>query len=401
LARPRNPRPDARVICYTVAMLSSPAEQTPELTRIPSLDGLRALSIFLVVSLHTLQRYSIHHHVGLGWYALFNGGLGVSIFFVISGFLITSLLLQEQRKRGSISLRGFYLRRAFRILPPLYFYLGVVVLLGIVGRVDLNRSDIVSSAFFFHNFAENSTMWSVEHLWSISVEEQFYVVWPLILFACMRRQGIAGRFAAAAFPAFILAASPFARVFFGHQKNHLMHSIGVKYLNYDFLMFGCLVALLQHTPTFESIYQKATRVWWLPPAVIAVCSVLWARYENYFTLPIGYTLAGASIAVFLLWCKRNPSSVIGRALNWAPIVRIGVLSYSIYIWQTLFLHVQNSRVFAPLSFVGSFPANWLGFYALACFSYYVIEQPSLQLRRRLIGSLHIYAAKRQSARSGR
>jgi peptidoglycan/LPS O-acetylase OafA/YrhL len=78
-----------------------------------------------------------------------------------------------------------------------------------------------------------------------------------------------------------------------------------------------------------------------------------------------------------------------------------VLSYSIYIWQTLFLHVQNSRVFAPLSFVGSFPANWLGFYALACFSYYVIEQPSLQLRRRLIGSLHIYAAKRQSARSGR
>ena len=99
-------------------------EQTgpaPELTRIPSLDGLRALSIFLVVSLHTLQRYSINHHVGLGWYALFNGSDGVSIFFVISGFLITSLLLQEQRKRGSISLRGFYLRRAFRILPPPLF----------------------------------------------------------------------------------------------------------------------------------------------------------------------------------------------------------------------------------------------------------------------------------------
>ena len=379
-------------------MPPSPPEQTPELTRIPSLDGLRALSIFLVVSLHTLQRFSINHHVGLGWYALFNGGLGVSIFFVISGFLITSLLLQEERKRGSISLRGFYLRRAFRILPPLYFYIGIVVLLGAVGRLDLNRSDIVSSMFFFHNFAQNSTMWSVEHLWSISVEEQFYLVWPLILFACMRRPGIAGRFRAAAFPAVILAISPIARTFFGHQKNPLMHNIGVKYLNYDFLMFGCLVALLQHTPRFESIYRKATRVWWLPPAVMAICSVLWARYENYFTLTIGYTLAGASIAVFLLWCTRNPSSVIGRVLNWAPIVKIGVLSYSIYIWQTLFLHVQDSKVFAPLSFIGRFPANWLGFFALACLSYYLIEQPSLQLRRRLISSLHVYAAKRQSGK---
>ena len=296
-------------------------EQPLELARIPSLDGLRALSIFLVVSLHTLQRYSINHRVGLGWYALFNGGLGVSIFFVISGFLITSLLLQEQRKRGSISLRGFYLRRAFRILPPLYFYIGVVVLLGRAGRLSFDWRDIVSSAFFFHNFTNNATMWSVEHLWSISVEEQFYLVWPLILLACMQWRGAAGKLAAAAFPAIVLAVSPFARVFLGHQKNHLMHSIGIKYLNYDFLMFGCIVALLQHTPGFESIYRKATRVWWLPPAVIAVCSLLWARYQNYFNLPIGYTLCGAAIAIFLLWCTRNPSSVIGRILNWAPIVK--------------------------------------------------------------------------------
>src|ERR1017187_2106620 len=162
-------------------------EQTgpaPELTRIPSLDGLRALSIFLVVSLHTLQRYGLHHHVGLGWYALFNGGSGGSIFFVISGFLITSLLLQEHRKRGSISLPGFYLRRAFRILPPLYFYIGVIILLGVAGRMALNRNDLISSIFFFHNFTEGATMWAVEHLWSISVEEQFYLVRPVVLFLC-------------------------------------------------------------------------------------------------------------------------------------------------------------------------------------------------------------------------
>ena len=380
-------------------MPPEPIDPAPELARIPSLDGLRALSIFLVVCLHSLQRYGLNHHVGFVWYALFNGGYGVSIFFVISGFLITSLLLQEQRKRGSISLPGFYLRRAFRILPPLYVYIGVIILLGIAGRIALNRNDLMSSMLFYHNFAENSTMWSVEHLWSISVEEQFYLVWPFILFLCMRRSGAAWRFSAAVLPSVILVISPFARVFFGYQKNHLMHSIGVRYLNFDFLMFGCLTAILQHTPRFESIYRAATRFWWLPPALIATCSIASARYQNYFDLPIGYTLNGAAIAMFLLWCTRNPTSLIGRVLNWPPIVKIGVLSYSIYIWQTLWLHHRNSEVFGSLSLIGTFPSNWLGFFLCACFSFYVVEKPSLRLRSHLIQSFHIYATKRQAAKS--
>ena len=378
-------------------MSSSPG--SPQIARIPSLDGLRALSIFLVVSLHTLQRYSIHHPVGIGWYAIFNGGYGVLIFFEISGFLITNLLLQEHQKRGSISLRGFYLRRAFRILPPLYFYIGVVILLGVFGRISLDRTDIVSSLFFFHNYAQHSTMWSLEHLWSISVEEQFYLVWPFLLAFFLRRPGIAGRFAASIFPITILVISPFARVFFGHSNNPLMHHIGVNYLDFDFLMFGCLVALLQHTPRFESIYRVATRFWWLPPAVIAGCSILTARYQNYFDLPFGYTINGAAIAMFLLWCTRNPSSIIGRTLNWAPIVKVGVLSYSIYLWQTLFLHHLNFEVFGSFTWISTFPGNWVGFFLLASFSYYVIEQPSLHLRSRLIKSFHLYASMRKLGKS--
>jgi peptidoglycan/LPS O-acetylase OafA/YrhL len=255
--------------------------------------------------------------------------------------------------------------------------------------------DIVSSLFFFHNFTEHSTMWSVEHLWSISVEEQFYFVWPLVLFLCMRRAGIVGRFSAAIFPITVLVLSPLARIFFGHQKNWLMHSIGVKYLNFDFIMFGCLVAILQHTPRFESIYKATTRRWWLPLVVIAACSMASARYQNYFNLPIGYTITGAAMGIFLLWCTRNPTSAIGRFLNWAPVVRIGVLSYSIYLWQTLFLHSQNFQVFGPLTWLGSFPANWLGFFLAANVSYVFIEQPSLRLRDRVIQSLHVYASKRR------
>jgi peptidoglycan/LPS O-acetylase OafA/YrhL len=371
-------------------------EFTVDLTRIPSLDGLRALSIFLVVSLHTLQRYSIHHHVGFVWFALFNGGDGVCIFFVISGFLITSLLLNEQAKRGSISLRGFYLRRAFRILPPLYFYIGVIVALGFAGRVALDRTDILSSLFFFHNLVAHGVTWPLQHLWSISVEEQFYLIWPCVLFIYMRRQGIAGRFAAAIPPAAVLALSPFARVILGYQKNPLVHNIGIHFLNFDFIMFGCLIALLQHLPRFEAIYRAATRFWWLAPTVMVACSFASARYQNYFDLPLGYTINGAAIAIFVLWCTRNPGSALGRILNCAPIVKIGVLSYSIYLWQTLFLHDQNSTIFGSHTAISTFPGNWPAIFIAACFSYYVIERPSLRLRSVVAEYFHIYATRRRS-----
>ena len=121
---------------------SSPASAA-SMERIPSLDGLRALSIFLVVALHTIQRYSAHHDVATVWYGIFNSSTGVLIFFVISGYLITRLLLNDHRKRGSISLRGFYFRRAMRILPPLYAYVAVLLILG-GPAISRSRSSISS-----------------------------------------------------------------------------------------------------------------------------------------------------------------------------------------------------------------------------------------------------------------
>jgi peptidoglycan/LPS O-acetylase OafA/YrhL len=380
-------------------MSSTALPRSASLARIPSLDGLRALSIFLVVAIHTLQRYSISHHVSRVWYAVFNGANGVFIFFEISGFLITSLLLQEHEKRGSISLRGFYLRRAFRILPPLYLYIGVVVLLGLVGRLVLTRIDVVSALFFFHNIKATDVMWSLEHLWSISVEEQFYLVWPFLLVYCLRRPGHAGRIAASIIPCCIILISPVLRVFLGLSANPALHHLGVNFFKFDFIMLGCLVALLQHTARFERIYQLASRRWWLAPAVIVLCSALTARYQNYFDLPIGYTINGLAIAVFLLWSTRNPSSFAGRILNWKPIVQIGVLSYSIYIWQTLFLHSNNRQVFAPLgrfgTLISTFPGNWFAILIVAGLSYYVVEQPALRARVRIIQAFHLYAGRRR------
>ena len=108
--------------------------------QIPSLDGLRALSVLLVIALHTLQRYSLTHNVSLIYYIFCNGGMGVFIFFVISGYLITTLLLRERDTTGKISLKSFYIRRAFRILPPLYFYILFLTILWLMGHLPgMNR----------------------------------------------------------------------------------------------------------------------------------------------------------------------------------------------------------------------------------------------------------------------
>lgn len=354
------------------------------MSRIPSLDGLRALSIFLVMALHTMQR--MPYHPSLLWFAIFNGDTGVYIFFVISGYLITSLLLHEQQKKGSISMRSFYFRRAMRILPPIYFYVAILLLLAWAGRVAVTKIDIFSALFFFRNYATTCSMWSLEHFWTLSVEEQFYLIWPFVLYFCLRhRSGIAGRMAAAKVAIAVIIISPIIRVGTFLLPIPYLHHGGMFHQRADSLMFGCVVALLQGTPAFERAYAFATKIWWVPPVVIFLCDCLAVRFQNYWQFPIGFTILGIAIAFFLLWCVRNPSSVVGRVLNARPVVHIGVLSYSIYIWQTLFLHHGNEAIFgSSLKFISTFPGNWLAVLLVAEFSYYVIEQPSLRLRTRLM-----------------
>jgi len=351
--------------------------------RIPSLDGLRAVSIVMVVAVHTLTSFSVRHSVPLIYKMIFNGMLGVQIFFVISGFLITTLLLQEERGRGSISLTRFYIRRAFRILPPLYLYIGVIVMIGLAGKIALSRKDILSVIFFFHNYSRGPVMWPFGHLWSICVEEQFYLAWPVVLRASLGRGGHVGRMRVAIIPIAVLVLSPPLRSILVLQHKHpLLINIGLK-LDYDFLMFGCLIALLQGTPQFEAIYRKATRVWWIPPVAMFLLGALSLRFQSRFDLPVGYTVTGASIAAFVLWCTRNPMTIAGKILNWQPAIHIGVLSYSIYLWQTLFVRDLNYQVFGRFLWIGSFPYNWIAILLVAWCSYFLVERPALRLRARL------------------
>jgi peptidoglycan/LPS O-acetylase OafA/YrhL len=371
--------------------------RAPTLRRIPSLDGLRALSIFLVLSLHSVQRVEYNKPVSWIWTGIFNGSTGVFIFFVISGYLITSLLLHEHEKRGPVSLRGFYFRRAMRILPPLYVYVGVLLLLGWAGRLAIYKLDIISSLFFFHDYAL-SLMWPLEHFWSLSIEEQFYFLWPFLLLYCLRRPGFEGRLRASKIAIGIILVAPLIRVIsFTIGRNTFLHNGYSFHAHADSLMFGCLIALLQGHASFERVYAIATKIWWIPPAVIVVSDLLSARFQNYWDFTIGLTVCGIAIAFFLLWCVRNPTSAVGRVLNSPAVVHIGVLSYSIYIWQTLFLNYYNLPVFGPhLKLLYTFPFSWLAILVVAELSHRLVELPSLHLRNRLLTHFHLYVSKRQT-----
>src|ERR1035438_6065406 len=157
-------------------------------SRIPYLDGLRAYSILLVIFGHCFGPGSFLYDNPITKVCLVNPALGVHIFFVLSGFLITSLLLNEREGTGRISIRGFYERRIARIFPAFYLYIGTILLLVAFHLMSVPRYAFYAAATFTVNFSQfwrrgrpPDLNFVFGHFWTLSIEEQFYLVWPSIL----------------------------------------------------------------------------------------------------------------------------------------------------------------------------------------------------------------------------
>src|SRR5215475_12800497 len=193
--------------------------------RIPSLDGVRAISITLVVLSHLVK----WEHISLHFPRVY-GTLGVRIFFVLSGFLITKILLQEHERTATISLRDFYIRRAYRIFPAAVVYLLVV---GGIFWHQLRWYDIAAATFYVANM-QTSLPWMLGHLWSLSIEEQFYLLWPFALKIWFRRRTaiLVGVFLFT--PAFLTA------LYALHARGGIVSSLPVYA---DGLAIGCLLAI--------------------------------------------------------------------------------------------------------------------------------------------------------------
>jgi peptidoglycan/LPS O-acetylase OafA/YrhL len=340
---------------------------------IPSLDGMRGISILLVVAGHSAPHFAGWIRIPTSLYVL-SAHTGVSIFFVISGFLITSLLLKELHGTGTIGLKGFYLRRAFRIFPPFYLYLSILFFLTVAGVFQVPLCAFFFAATYTSNYylGPGGAFIGLQHLWSLSVEEQFYLLWPAVLLLLGKRWAICCA-------TLLIFISPLSRVltYFVLSPQNRAVVDRMFHSRIDTIMFGCLTALLWQSNLFE----RTRRIWesdlCFASAVLFLCCLdplLDLRFHGRYGLTVGMTLEGVSICLIALYVVTQPGMLPGRLLNTPLLRHIGVISYSLYLWQ---------NILTGESF-GYFPYNLAALLVCAELSYWGVERPSLRLRDRLL-----------------
>ena len=342
--------------------------------RIPSLDGFRAISIVMVLYGHLCGARSFP--VSIADYGLWCGDvahLGVLVFFVISGFLITSLLMSEREMTGAISLKRFYLRRIVRIFPAFYAFILVMGIAALLGVAELTGRDFTYALTYTVNFEPNRSL-QIGHLWSLSVEEQFYVLWPLTLLVLRERRALIAAVAAIFIGPLVRVA---VREWIFHVDPHSLNGMMTSFpAMFDYLAAGCALALLRPWLLTRMWYLRLTASPWL---ALAIPLVLLINRMGSHTMAIllGSPVMNVCIALLLESSTRHASSLAGRFLNWKPVVFLGVLSYSLYLWQLPFFDHRSN------AWITAFPQNLMLAFLAALASYFLIERPFVRLRGRL------------------
>jgi len=302
--------------------------------RIDALDGIRGLAVAAVLGYHLNERS-------------FPGGfLGVDVFFVLSGYLITSLLVTEWERRGAVALGPFWVRRARRLLPLLLLTItGVAVLTpalfsDVAGRIRGECfAALAQGSNWFEAFADRSYFEEIgrasplRHLWSLGIEAQFYVVWPLIAVAVLRRGGhrrlaaVAGIMAIASFAMMALAYRA------GHDPSRLYYGTDTRI---GAPLIGAVVGILRPgdllTPSFRrraNRFGDAAGVAALVGLLVLVLNVVGT---SSFTYRGGFLLA-ALLSAILIFTATRRQSMLGGALSAPPLLWLGTRSYAIYLWH--------------------------------------------------------------------
>jgi peptidoglycan/LPS O-acetylase OafA/YrhL len=337
----------------------------PRTGRVASLDGLRAVSIALVVFGHaSLQSLGRAHPQLVAALA----SLGVRVFYVISGFLITTLLLRERETTGSISLARFYARRTLRIFPASYAYIAVVAVLAGAGVIVLHPHDLAFAITYTTSYAAAPSWW-ITHLWSLSVEEQFYLLWPGILVLAGRggapRVAWATILAAPAVRGLWWAAFPDSRILIGRAFPTVADALAV----------GCLCAFRGDWIERAGRTRESHR-WLVLAGLVVLVLIPQEGLAPLLRRPLRAvfdTAANALIAYWLLGSVTAESGLMHGLLNSRPMVALGTVSYSLYLWQQLFFGFP--RLGAPLAVAAALAAAGL--------SYALLERPLVALRHRL------------------
>jgi peptidoglycan/LPS O-acetylase OafA/YrhL len=347
-----------------VALVSEPAVKMPV---VPELEGIRAIAVAIVFV----------SHVGFGH--IVPGGLGVTIFFFLSGYLITSLLRSEAATCGKIDLWRFYVRRTLRIMPPLYLTLlfsGLLVAVGLV-PIKLDAGSVLSQIFFLANYER---LWGPHQgfpipLWSLAVEEHFYLVFPFVFATLLMR--LSGK-RAATYCLVACGATLIFRLIQGLYPGGLELNYFLTHTRIDSILFGCCLAMWNN-PVLDR-----DRAWRpnLVQFVIAGLAILAAAAirDPYFGDTMRYTIQGIGLFVVFSFILHG-NALTSAVLNWTPMQVIGRLSYTIYLIHVVIrITVDKSFGMSGLSMI---IATAAGTFAFAWVMFVLVERPLARARKRM------------------
>ncbi len=348
----------------------------------PSLDGLRAVSFGIVFIAHA----------GLPLGIPFPGAFGVTVFFFLSGFLITTLLRRENDKNGTISFRNFYLRRVLRILPPFYVVLigavAVKYLLDLPGAI--NFGGVLAQALHYSNY------WIVLHgfdglpdgtgvFWSLAVEEHFYFLFPLAFVGMVHFRMRPDRQALLLLGVCALMLLWRIVIQSGHDPSDAMAIQRIEIASdtrFDSILFGCILALYGNPALDPTRFSQV--MWKYVFLPLGICGLLFSFVyrDEFFRGTFRYTLQGISLIPVFVCAVRYPTWLPMRFLNLRPIAFMGVLSYSLYLVHQVVLGIvahmlpeSGNGVRGMVAFAMSFAAAWI--------IYVAVEKPCARLRHKL------------------
>ena len=364
---------------HDVTVPHSPSEaRQGRIPHLPGLDGLRAIAVLVVV----------FYHAGVGWFG--GGYLGVETFFVISGYLITSLLLLEREREGRIGFRAFWLRRARRLLPALAIVVLVCLVYAVVflpAEVAGLRTDALAAAGYLTNWYlifENQSYFeslgrpsALQHLWSLAVEEQYYLAWPLLFAGMMRiwrprvvlAATLGGAIASALLMAFLFNpnADP-SRIYYGTDTR----AVG--------LLLGSAMAFCWRPwlrPAREGRLAVGFGLDVGGLAALTLLAVLFLRLSetSAFLYRGGFVLSGAAAAAVIAIAVHPDAHVVPRILGVRPLRWLGTRSYAIYLWHWPVITVTRPGLDTPLDGLALFALRLGVTLLLAELSYRLVESP--------------------------
>jgi peptidoglycan/LPS O-acetylase OafA/YrhL len=337
--------------------------------KIPKLDALRAVSVFLVVLYHVA-------------FSFIPAGLGVMVFFVISGFLITWLLLEEVDQTGSVSLGHFYFRRTFRIFPAFYLFWAIIVAALLLKHGHIIWGQVIATFFYVGNYYQGLNHYpetSLSHAWSLGVEEQYYLLWPAVVLLLARKPQLLLRVTCAGI--FLVWIYRGILVSCGAPQEYIYTAFDTRF---DHLLIGCVVAISLRYGFFTKFWRcvcARTGYMLLPLSGLILSAWLFWIYGYHYRDTVGF-IADPLMAAILM------TQLIATRSKWlawmdsAPLVYLGTISYSTYLYNGIG-SPQLSKAFSNLPRAVPIILAFVASYAFATISYYAVEKPFLRMRARI------------------